>query len=133
MNLIFKCITVMIILILISVRMLILPVEAMTEPHDPIAQLIQHAQQDARRDAWHDAGLRWFAYGAGCWMFAIVYASVNNPTVPSHRLLGKSSTYVHTYTNEYKRSIKNQRIERSAIGWGVSLGAVLWLWKILTD
>lgn len=133
MNLIFRCITIMIVLILISVHMLILPVEAMTEPHDPIAQLIQHAQEDARRDAWHDAGLRWFAYGAGCWMFAIVYASVNNPTVPSHRLLGKSATYVHTYTDEYKRSIKNQRIERSAIGWGVSLGAVLWLWKILTD
>ncbi len=72
MNLIFKCITIMIILILISVHMLIPPVEAMTEPHDPIAQLIQHAQEDARRDAWHDAGLRWFAYGAGCWMFAIV-------------------------------------------------------------
>lgn len=133
MNRIFRCITLMIILILISIHMLILPVEAMTEPHDPIAQLIQHAQADARRDAWHDAGLRWFAYGAGCWMFAIVYASVNNPTVPSHRLLGKSSTYVHTYTDEYKRSIKNQRIERSAIGWGVSLGAVLWLWKVLTD
>ena len=103
----------------------------MTEPHvDPV---VEQAQGDARRDAWHDAGLRWFAYGAGCWVFAVVYAGVNTPTVPSHRLLGKSATYVHIYTDEYKRSIKNQRMEMSAIGWGISLGAVLWLWKVLTD
>ena len=68
---------------------------------DPIVEL---AQGDARRDA--GLNLNWIAYGAGCWMFAVVHASVNNPTVPSDRLLGKSPKYVNAYTNEYKRSVK---------------------------
>ena len=84
MNPIFRYTTMMIILILTNTRVLVLPAEAMGMPHvDPIVKL---AQEDAGRDA----GLKWFAYGAGCWMFAVIHASVNNPTVPSDRLLGKS-------------------------------------------
>ena len=127
MNPIFRYTTMMIILILTNTRVLVLPAEAMGMPHvDPIVKL---AQEDAGRDA----GLKWFAYGTGCWMFAVIHASVNNPTVPSDRLLGKSPKYVNTYTDAYKRSIKNRRIEMSAIGWGVSLAATFWLWNIFTD
>ena len=133
MNRIFRYITIMIILILTSICVLILPVEAMTGPEHHVDPIVQLAQEDAERDAGHDAGLHWFAYGAGCWVFAVVHASVNNPTVPSDRLLGKSPQYVNIYTDEYKRSIKNRRIERSAIGWGVSLGATFWLWNVFTD
>ena len=97
---------------------------------DPIIKL---AQENARNDAGINADLRWFAYGTGCWVFAVVHASVSTPTVPSDRLLGKSPKYVNTYTDTYKRSVKNQRIEMSAIGWGISLTAVLWLWDIFTD
>ena len=141
MHPIFRYTTMMIILILTSIYVLILPAEAMTGPEhhamtgpehhvDPITQL---AQEDARRDVGLGADLRWFAYGTGCWMFAVVHASVNNPTVPSDRLLGKSPKYVNTYTDAYKRSIKDQRMEMSATGWVVSLVTTLWLWNIFTD
>ena len=130
MNPISKYTTIMITLVLTSIHVLILPAEAMKAHIDPIVML---AQKDARRDVGHGGDLRWFAYGAGCWMFAVIHASVNNPTVPSQRLLGKSPEYVNTYTDAYKRSIKNRRMEMSAIGWGVSLGAMLWLWNIFTD
>ena len=97
---------------------------------DPIIKL---AQENARNDTGINAALRWFTYGAGCWVFAVVHASVSNPTIPSDRLLGKSPKYVNTYTDEYKRLIKNQRMEMSVIGWGVSLATVVWLWNIFTD
>ena len=97
---------------------------------DPTIKL---AQENARNDAGINADLRWFAYGAGCWVFAVVHASVSTPTVPSDRLLGKSAKYVNTYTDEYKRLVKNQRMEMSVIGWGVSLATVVWLWNIFTD
>ena len=97
---------------------------------DPIVKL---AQKDARRDFGHNADLRWFAYGTGCWVFAVVHASASNPTVPSDRLLGKSPKYVNTYTEAYKSFIKDRRIEISAVGWVVSMVATLWLWHIFTD
>ncbi|MXV75881.1 hypothetical protein F4Z99_16610 [Candidatus Poribacteria bacterium] len=58
--------------------------------------------------------------------FCIAYANVSNPTVPSHRLLGKSPEYVDTYSDAYKRAIKNRRVKMAGIGWSVSLVATLW-------
>ena len=133
MNRIFRYTTIMIILILTSIHVLILPAEAMTGPEHHVNPVTQLAQEDARRDVGLSADLRWFAYGTGCWMFAVVHASVNNPTVPSDRLLGKSPKHVNTYTDEYKRSIKNRRMEMSAVGWVASMVATLWLWNIFTD
>ena len=127
----------MIILMLVSIYGLILPTKAMEGPHgiphvrvNPIVKL---AQEDARQDLGHNAGLRWFSYGTGCWVFAVVHASVSTPTVPSHRLLGRSPEYVNTYAEAYERSIKDRRMEMSATGWVVSMVAVLWLWNIFTD
>ena len=97
---------------------------------DPIIKL---AQENARNDAGINADLRWFAYGTGCWVFAVVHAGVSNPTIPSHRLLGKTPKYVNTYTDAYKRSFKNRRMEMAAVGWVISMAAVLWLWDIFTD
>ena len=133
MNPIFRYATILVILMLLSIHPLILSVDGMSgrgHNHNPVVEL---AEKDARRDGGHQAGLRWFAYGAGCWVFAVIHASVNSPPVPSDRLLGKSPEYVSTYTDAYKRSIKTRRVEMSAIGWGISLGAVLWLWNIFTD
>ena len=131
MNPVFRYTTIVIILILISNCMLILPVEAMTGPEHHVDPIVELAQGDARRDA--GLNLSWLAYGAGCWMFAVLHASVNDPPVPSDRLLGKSPKYVNAYTDKYKRSVKNQRMEMSAIGWGVSLAAAFWLWNIFRD
>ena len=131
MNTIFRYTSMTITLILASIHVLILPVAAMTGPEHHVDPVVELAQADAKRDT--GLGLRWFAYGAGCWMLAVVHASVSEPTVPSQRLLGKSPKYVKTYTETYKHSIKNQRLEMSAIGWGISLGAALWLWNIFTD
>ena len=137
MNPIFRYTTIMIILILTSIHVLILPTKAMEGPHEvPYVQInpvVKLAQEDADRDVGLGTDLRWFAYGTGCWMFAIVHASVSNPTVPSHRLLGRSPEYVNTYMDAYKRSIKDRRMEKSATGWVVSLVATLWLWNIFTD
>lgn len=129
---IFRYTAVIIILMLTSVHALILPVEAMSGLR-PVNPIIELAQKDAKRDVGVGSNLRWFAYGTGCWVFAVVHASVKNPTVPSDRLLGKTPGYVKTYTDEYKRSVKNQWMEMSAIGWGVSLAATFWLWNIFTD
>ena len=51
MNSIFRYTTIMIILILTSIRVLILPAEAMTGPHvDPIVELVQEAARRETRD-----------------------------------------------------------------------------------
>lgn len=127
----YTTITITIILILTSIHVLMLPAEAMMGGHiDPVVLL---AQKDAIRDMGHDGDLRWFAYGAGCWTFAVIHASINNPTVPSQRLLGKSPEHVNTYTDTYKRSTKIRRMEMSAIGWGASLGTMFWLWNTFRD
>lgn len=131
MNCIFRYTAMMISLMLVGIHVLILPAEAMTESEHHVDPIIELAQGDARRDA--GLNLSWLAYGAGCWMFAVIHANINNPTVPSNRLLGKSPKYINAYTDEYKRSVKKQRIEMSAIGWGVSLAATFWLWSIFAD
>ena len=130
MNPISKYTMIMITLILTSIHVLMLPAEAMKGHMDPA---VTRAQIDAVSDMGRGGDLHWFAYGAGCWMFAVIHGRVNDPPVPSDRLLGKSPEYVNTYTDTYKRSIKIRRMEMSAIGWGVSLGATLWLWNIFTD
>ncbi len=136
MNPIFRYTTI-IILMLISIHALILPAKAMEGPHIiphvHVNPVVEFAQEDARQDTGHNADLRWFAYGTGCWMFAIAYANVSNPTVPSHRLLGKSPEYVDTYSDAYKRAIKDRRMKMAGIGWSVSLVATLWLWSIFMD
>ena len=97
---------------------------------DPLTKL---AQEDAKRDVGFSSNLRWFAYGTGCWVFAVVHAGVSNPSIPSHRLLGRTPGYVKAYTEAYTHAIKDRRMEMSATGWVVSLVATLWLWNIFTE
>ena len=136
MNPIFRYTPIIITCILTSTSMLILPAKAMEGPnivpHVRVNPVVKLAQEDARSDVGIDTSLRWFAYGTGCWVFAVVHASVGNPTVPSHRLLGRSPEYVNTYMDAYKSFIKNQRMEKAAVGWVVSMAATLWLWNIFT-
>ena len=137
MNPIFRYTSIMIIILMLtSIHVLIFPAKAMEGPHivphvrvNPVVKL---AQEDAKSDVGFDSSLRWFAYGTGCWVFAVVHASVSNPTVPSHRLLGRSPEYVNTYIDAYKSFIKNQRMEKTAVGWVVSMAASLWIWNIFT-
>ncbi|RKU24696.1 hypothetical protein C6503_00275 [Candidatus Poribacteria bacterium] len=137
MNPIFRYTTLIITPILVSIHVLILPARAMEGPNIiprvPVNPVVELAQKDAKQDTGHDADLRWFAYGGGCWMFAVAYANLSNPTVPSHRLLGKSPEYVDTYSDAYKRAIKNRRMKMAGIGWSISLVATLWLWSIFMD
>ena len=137
MNPIFRYTTVIVTLILTSIHVLIPPANAMEGPHEVphvhVNPIVELAQEDAKQDVGHNAGLHWFAYGAGCWVFAVVHASISNPTVPSHRLLGKSPEYVDTYADAYKHYIRNRRMEIAGIGWSISLVATLWLWSIFAD
>ena len=73
MHPIFRYTTMMIILILTSIYVVDTPSRSDDRPQNTTSiQSPKLAQEDARRDVGLGADLRWFAYGTGCWMFAVV-------------------------------------------------------------
>ena len=81
---------------------------------------IQQATADARRDAKQNTSpLAWGAGGFACGCFAPLYAYITTPQVPVGTLLGKTPTYVSTYTQVYQENAKRQRIQAAVIGCAI--------------
>ncbi len=91
------------------------------------------AEYDAKTD---DNRLLW---GGGTFVIAIVGgcllgslpligASIYEPIVPSHRLIGKSPEYILLYTETYKKKVKNQNTTYSLFGCigGSLVAAIVW-------
>ena len=77
------------------------------------------AIQDARSDAKTDTSAGWYIAGGVCGCFGFAYAAITTPSVPATRFMGKSPEYILIYSDEYKRTAKNERLKKTGIGWGV--------------
>ena len=100
--------------LVIALLMLVAPVFAQMND-------FQIATADAKRDAKNDVSmLAWGAGGFVCSCLAPIYAYFNKPVAPAHRFIGKSSTYVDTYTLVYRQNVKRRRIQASVIGCGAA-------------
>ena len=81
---------------------------------------IQQATLDARRDAEQNVSpAAWAAAGFACGCFAPLYVYMTTPDVPVGALLGKSPTYVNTYTQVYQENAKRRRLQAAAIGCAI--------------
>ena len=81
---------------------------------------IQQATADARRDAQQNISpFAWGAAGFVCGCFAPLYVYLTTPQVPVGVLLGKTPTYVNTYTQVYQENAKRQRLQAAVIGCAV--------------
>lgn len=82
---------------------------------------IQQAIEDARRDAQqYISPLAWTAIGFVCSCFGVAYAYFGTPPIPAGALLGKTPTYVDTYTRVYRQTAKGLRLRSAIIGCGLS-------------
>ncbi|MDE0397899.1 MAG: hypothetical protein OXL96_08860 [Candidatus Poribacteria bacterium] len=77
------------------------------------------AIQHARSDAKVDTGTSWYVAGGVCGCFGFLYAAIATPSVPATRFIGQSPEYILIYSDEYKRTAKNERLKKTGIGWGV--------------
>ena len=86
------------------------------------------AIEEARQDAATDTGPAWYVFGSACGCLAFLWTvATSNPTVPTSRFIGQSPGYITVYTEEYKKSVRNTRLKKVGIGWGISAVAVLLL------
>ena len=96
-------------------------------PQIAIAQQTSERQQaikDARRDAQqHTSPLAWTAIGFVCGGCGVGYAYFRTPPIPAGALLGKTPTYVDTYTRVYRQTAKGLRTRAAIIGCGISAAA----------
>ncbi len=82
----------------------------------------------AKNDASMDAGNnKWVWMAAGCFLsvWGILIAYVVAPSVPSTRVMGKSSEYVTNYTMCYQDTARSEQ-SMSAV-WGCVVGTVVGL------
>lgn len=95
--------------------LLIIPIVSMAQQSDT-----QQATEDARRDVEQNfSPLAWGAGGFMCGICGFAYAYWATPELPIGRLIGKSPTYVNTYTLIYRQETKRQRMQAVAVGCGI--------------
>ena len=81
---------------------------------------MQQAKRDAERDVEKYVSLpAWGAMGFACGCLGIAYIYFSTPEIPVGVLLGKSPTYVGTYTRVYRDHAKRRRLQAAAIGCGI--------------
>ena len=64
-----------------------------------MADMIQSAYNDARRDAIHDTSFNWIFAGVCCNVFGIAAAAITNTAPPTQRFIGKSPEYIDICIN----------------------------------
>ena len=86
---------------------------------DEVLQATTDAEQDAENDV---SMIAWGSGGFVCSGFAVLYAYFSTPQVPTHKLLGKSPTYITAYTTAYQQNVKNRRTRATVMGCGLASG-----------
>ena len=84
----------------------------------------QQAHDDAVRDGKKYISFPvWFAFGLTCSLPGVVYSSYGTPEISVGVLIGKSPTYIETYTRVYRDRASEKRSLAAGIGC-VTSGAV---------
>ena len=81
-------------------------------------QAIIHAQSDVKSPYGWFAGAFLTSIAFGCIGGSVIVGTsqVAPVKVPTHRLIGKSPEYVHSYTTTYKDEMKHERLIHTSIG-----------------
>ncbi|MCY3743888.1 MAG: hypothetical protein OXH00_22975 [Candidatus Poribacteria bacterium] len=63
-----------------------------------------------------------------CGLPAIITASIHEPSLPAHRLMGKSAEYVTAYQTAYKEAVKAHQTRNATLGClgGSVVAAIVW-------
>ena len=112
-----RFVSILLVVLMLNTPMLVSAQESVSE--------VQQARADAESDAEQNvSSLKWGFGGFACGVFGVAYAYLAaTPTIPSGALLGKTPTYIETYTQVYSQHAKQRRLKAAAIGCGV-LGAL---------
>ena len=101
------------------VVLLCLSMPLLASAQQPVDEM-QQARADAERDVERYVSLpAWGAVGFGCGCFGVAYAYLATPEIPAGILLGKTPTYVDTYTRVYREHTKRRRLQAAVIGCGI--------------
>ena len=98
---------------------------------DSLSAEMQLAHNAAVRDAKKQVFLpAWFAVGLTCSLPGVVYSNYTTPKIPVGVLIGKSPTYVETYTRVYRDRVSEKRA--LAAGFGCVISGAVWVSVIRT-
>lgn len=89
-----------------------------TSQLEPCRQAIEDAKADA--SAW-----QWIGVGCLFTLFGVAAAYIIEPTPPPDKLIGKSPSYVESYTDCFVKQCRRTRAGNAWIGLGVSTAAYL--------
>ena len=115
----FKVVCLICILTLISMAF-----QGIAEATEDVSDASQ-AMIDAQRDAEAADVEVWMWAGGIFGAFGMLVAALYTPTVPAHRLLGKSSEYVVFYTSTYQQKTKSKQIKEAAKGCAIGTGVAI--------
>ena len=77
------------------------------------AKVVSAAEADAEGDI---KKITWFSIGCFGSIYGLIYAFIEQPVVPAHRLLGKSPEYVTSYTLAYTEKAKDIQARQATLG-----------------
>ncbi|GBD94631.1 hypothetical protein BMS3Abin05_02242 [bacterium BMS3Abin05] len=112
--------------ILLVAIMVLSPMTIMAQ--DESTNACMQAEQDA---AMNTNGTLWFAAGCLGGIVGLLVAYAIQPNPPASKLVGKSPTYVATYTDCYRSKAKNIQTHKALLGCGVAAGFYLVYWVVI--
>lgn len=112
------------------------PFFALAQQNSQILQAKIDAENDAKTDnnprVW-GVGTFGIAMMGGCLLgsLPLIGSFIYEPNVPSQRLLGKSPEYILSYTETYKKKVKNQNTTHSLLGCVSGSLAAAYIWTTI--
>ncbi len=92
---------------------------------DESTNACMQAEQDATMDT---NGTLWFAAGCLGGVIGLLAAYAIQPNPPASKLVGKSPSYVATYTDCYRAKAKSIQTHKALTGCGVAAAAYILYW-----
>ncbi len=95
---------------------------------DESTNACMQAEQDATMDT---NGTLWFAAGCLGGVIGLLAAYAIQPNPPASKLVGKSPSYVATYTDCYRAKAKNIQTHKALTGCGVAAAFYVLYWVLV--
>ena len=95
---------------------------------DESTNACMQAEQDATMDT---NGTLWFAAGCLGGVIGLLAAYAIQPNPPASKLVGKSPTYVATYTDCYRAKAKNIQTHKALLGCGTAAAFYVVYWVLV--
>ena len=94
----------------------VVPNEPRTEITEETIAEVDLAMAEALRDAAILDVAPWGLSGLVCWIFGVAFAYTYEPVPPVINLIGKTPTYVETYTRVYRMHVKKRMVDAALSG-----------------